>query len=135
VLQTALLFLLVWAPPVVGNSSTWDTQRPLDRMHCNVMRPGAGVRDGLCFHRRSSETVRKKIRRPFKKKYFGEHVYQTCDWLLCRCVNQLLPIRDLNVVCVCLLHCTCICVSNVTFAVKASHGFVFQPIVTAKITT
>ena len=31
VLQTALLFLLVWAPPVVGNSSTWDTQRPLDR--------------------------------------------------------------------------------------------------------
>ena len=87
-----------------------DVRQPkATRSHCNVMRPWAGVRDGLCFHRRSSETVRKKVRRPFKKKYFGKHVYQTN--VVGRCaVTILLPILDLNFVCVCLLHCTCILV-------------------------
>ena len=73
-------------------------------------------------------SLRKKIRRPFKKKYFGEHVYQTN--VIGRCAVALtycyLFIRDLNVVCLSIALHMHLCVSNVTFADKASHGWFFN---------
>ena len=109
VLQTALLFLLWFEHSLLLET---HRRRETPKGHSIALQryaTGSCVRDGLCFHRRSSETVRKKVRRPFKKKYFGKHVYQTN--VVGRCaVTILLPILDLNFVCVCLLHCTCILV-------------------------
>ena len=83
VLQTALLFLLVWAPPVVGNSSTWDTQRPLDRTATLCDRelcswrfvlPPEVIRDST---EESSATVQEEV-------FWWARLSNKCDWSLCR---------------------------------------------------
>ena len=123
VLQTALLFLLVWAPPVVGNSSTWDTQRPLDRTAtlCDRELVFVTVCASTGGHQRQ---YGRKFGDRSRSILVSTFIKQT--WLVVMPLTILLPILDLNFVCVCLLHCTCILCFKCHFCGQSQPWFGFS---------